>query len=74
MESVIEKLRIQTIAAELAVSRIYAEALALRFQEARSCTEKMTIAGQYGEALKQARSLELLLEMAGRGSNQQSSQ
>ena len=61
------KLKIGTLKARIEASRQNSASLASEFKKASTSTEKTRIAFRYGEALKQARSLELLSRCSSAG-------
>lgn len=62
MGSIIRRLRIQSLKAQIEASRLCCTSLANKFETASTNTEKTKIAARYDEALKQTHSMQLSLE------------
>jgi hypothetical protein len=61
--SIIRRLRIQSLKAQVEASRLNCTSLANEFENAATDTEKTKIATRYDEALKQTHCRQLLLEL-----------
>jgi hypothetical protein len=63
LESIIRRLRIQSLRAQFEASRLYCASLTSQFETAVFGTEKAGIARRYDRALKQTHRLQLSLEL-----------
>ena len=70
MKSVIRKLRVASLKAQIDATVLYSSELAGRFQTAATSREKTEIAREYDIALNQARMMQLLLEILERNQNE----
>jgi hypothetical protein len=63
METIINKLRLPALRAQIEASRLYCASLAAQFDAAQSGAEKTEVASRYEDALKQTHMMRLLLEL-----------
>jgi hypothetical protein len=63
VKSVIKRIKVASLKAQIDASALYSSELASRFQSAATSREKTEIAREYDIALNQARMMQLLLEI-----------
>ena len=66
MERIINQLRMHSLQGQAAAWREYSSLLASQFESAATSTEKTRLAMRYDEAMKQARTIQMLLEIVER--------